>query len=149
MKRFQFRLESVLLYRRQLEELALVDFQKALSNERDAEDKLIRMRDSLNDLCRAGMNGEDGSVRMHRDEFKRQLFTLIEVQTRLLTELKGITKEKRERYLESRKETRILERLRDKAWLEYQKSVDKVEQQEMDDLFLMKRKEMEIMERVT
>ncbi len=149
MKRFQFRLESVLLYRRQLEELALVDFQKALSNERDAEDKLIRMRDSLNDLCRAGMNGEDGSVRMQRDEFKRQLFTLIEMQTRLLTELKGVTKEKRERYLESRKETRILERLRDKAWLEYQKSVDKVEQQEMDDLFLMKRKEMEIMERVT
>jgi len=149
LKRFQFRLESVLLYRRQLEELALVDFQKALSNERDAEDKLIRMRDSLNDLCRAGMNGEDGSVRMQRDEFKRQLFTLIEMQTRLLTELKGVTKEKRERYLESRKETRILERLRDKAWLEYQKSVDKVEQQEMDDLFLMKRKEMEIMERVT
>ena len=149
MKRFQFRLESVLLYRRQLEELALVDFQKALSNERDAEDKLIRMRDSLNDLCRAGMNGEDGSVRMQRDEFKRHWFTLIEMQTRLLTELKGVTKEKRERYLESRKETRILERLRDKAWLEYQKSVDKVEQQEMDDLFLMKRKEMEIMERVT
>lgn len=149
MKRFQFRLQTILHYRRNLEELALADFQKALSSEKKAEDKLNRLAESLNELCRAGLKGEDGSVRLQRDEFKRQLFGLIAAQRQLLVELSRVTVEKKERYLEARKETRVLERLREKAWAEYQKALEKTEQREMDDLFLMKPKELEALERRT
>ncbi len=141
MKRFQFRLDAVLQYRRQLEELALADFQGALANERKAEDDVLQLKKSLLDVCQAGISGADGPFRLKRDEFKGQLAALIKKQSLLLEELRLLTLGKREQYLESKKETRILERLREKSWLAYQKSIDRLEQQEMDDLFLMKGKE--------
>ena len=138
MKRFQFRLQTVLQYRRQLEEQALARFQEALSQERDAERTLRELYDNLLDVCRAGLTGSDAPFRLSRDEFKRQLSVLISHQNKLLESLKKGTLERRKEYLEAKKESRILERLREKSWVAYQKDVERQEQQEMDELYLMK-----------
>lgn len=149
MKQFQFRLEVVLQYRKQVEELALADFQNAMAQERLAEDELKRMAGSLLEVCRLGINGDDGPFRQSRDEFKWQLSALIKRQTAVLKGFQQATLEKRSRYLETKKDSKILERLREKAWIAYQKSADRQEQRDMDDLFLMKVKENEEVGRMT
>lgn len=138
MKRFVFKLEAVLGYRRRLEEMALTEFQMALALEREAEIEKDRLHEALLSECKMGEREQDGWFRLQRDGYKRQLLVLIKEQTAKWQELKKVTQEKRERYLESRKETKSLERLREKAWQAYQKEVERSEQQEMDDLFLMK-----------
>jgi flagellar FliJ protein len=138
MKRFVFGLQAVLGYRRQLEEMALAEYQIALAQEREAEAETSRLRQVLLSECRADQVNVDNWTRMKRDEYKRQLTVLIKVQAERWQALVLVTQEKREKYLESRKETKSLERLREKAFQAYQKEVVRLEQQEMDELFLMK-----------
>lgn len=149
MKRFQFRLETVLQYRKQLEDLALIAFQNALAEERRAGRELGDLHESLQNVCQIGLGGSDGPIRLSLDAFKRQISNLIRQKQLQLEELSRITADKREKYLDSKRESKILYRLREKAWIVYQKSLEQQEQQEMDDLFLMKGKGDDQLERMT
>ena len=149
MKRFQFRLETVLQYRKQLEDLALIAFQNALAEERRAGRELGDLQESLQNACQIGLGGSDGPIRLSLDAFKRQISNLIRQKRLQIEELSRITADKREKYLDSKRESKILHRLREKAWIVYQKSLEQQEQQEMDDLFLMKGKGDDQLERIT
>ena len=138
MKRFQFNLDSVLNYRRQV----LDGCQGEYAHERDqvrqqearkadAEERYAKHNQEFRDAASAGITAADaltyeGGLRLLEQEIAREI--------RLLEDYRRAAEEKREQMMRAHIDKAALEHLREKKWQDYNRSVQKSDELFIDEL---------------
>lgn len=143
MKKFQFKLDTVMDYKQQVLENRLVEHGAAAAQTREQEAvfnavqvRLTEYEDEYRQKKAAGLNilelqlYQDCLEALHREEMREQ---------ERLVQLQQIEEEKRSRVIESRTETATLEKLRDIKHKEYLKELQKDEERFIDDLTAARR----------
>lgn len=143
MKKFQFKLDTVMNYKQQVLENRLVEHGAAAAKAREQEEvfnavqtRRTEYEDEYRQKKMAGLNiwelqlYQDCLEALHREETREQ---------ERLKQLQRIEEEKRSRVVESRMETATLEKLRDIRYKEYQKEAQKEEERFIDDLTAVRR----------
>lgn len=138
MKKFKFKLEKVLDYRRQekgviQEELAQI--QKEFS---EAEDKLNELLSNKKELQLKLKEKEKHDIDLqqamsHRD-YLEVLKVKIEEQRKIVNQLQRELNECRQKLLEKRKECKTLSKLKEKQFADYRREFLKKEQEKIDEL---------------
>ena len=144
MKRFKFKLENVLRYRETLEDLAKNNYRDAMRQVNEEKERLQELEKNRSDLM-ASYNDKikPGSV-IHPDtvnlisRYTAQLIFLIDNQHKNIEEKEKIAKEKFDEWNEKRKDVKVMEKLKEKKWHQYQKEAEKEDQQFQDEIFLAK-----------
>jgi flagellar export protein FliJ len=142
MKKFEFKLSTVLKVRKKKEEEALMDLvssRQAYQNEIDRRDSLIvALKESLK---RREKLGKDPTF---ISEFKMEQDYITGTKQRIIQVEQSISRAKRTMekfigvYLQSKKQYKIIETLRDKAFHEYKIAYEKHLQKESDDFMIMR-----------
>jgi len=142
MKKFQFRLQSLLKYKRHLEQVAKQEMAKAVADVLACEQRIAQLQqerisatDQLDDLVEKGI----GAGQFNR---YRQFITAID-QTIILernkkTKLEKILDAKRKTLKQKTIEKKSLERLRKKQEREYTHEMLREEQKNMDEIASLK-----------
>lgn len=143
MKRFQFNLDSVLNYRRQVLDGCQGEYAQALDQVRrqearkaDAEDRYGKLNQEFRDAAAAGITAADaltyeGGLRLLEQEIARE--------SRLLEDCRKAAEEKREQMMQAHIDKAALERLREKKWEDYNRSVQKSDELFIDELVSSRR----------
>lgn len=143
MKRFQFNLDSVLNYRRQVLDGCQGEYAQALDQVRrqearkaDAEDRYGKLNQEFRDAAAAGITAADaltyeGGLRLLEQEIARE--------SRLLEDCRKAAEEKREQMMQAHIDKVALERLREKKWEDYNRSVQKSDELFIDELVSSRR----------
>lgn len=142
MKRFVFKLETVLKYRETLEKLAKNAYSEALHLFHIEKDKLLAL-ETKRDSLKAAYNVKAGAVVLPEvlsflSIYNAQLLYLIRRQQRVAQEKELAAQEKFEDWNLKRKDVKIIKRLEEKKWREYLKQADKEEQKFQDEIFIAK-----------
>lgn len=142
MKRFVFKLGSVLKYRETLENLAKNMYREAIRLLNIEKDKLQVLEKKRDDL-KAAYNLKAGAVVQPQvltflSIYKAQLLYLIEQQKHVILEQETIVKEKFEDWNQKRKDVKVIKRLEEEKWKEYLREADKEEQKFQDEIFIAK-----------
>lgn len=133
MKKFHFSLQKVLEVAKAEEKMALEEFakaQKKLADEKawikSLSRKLSLLRESivLKDIMELKNQGKYGLVLQKQIEFSEQRLAELEVEL----------ENKRLFLIEKLKKRQLLENLKGKAWLKYQKELEKEEQLFLDEI---------------
>lgn len=144
MKRFQFNLDSVLNYRRQILDGCQGEYAQALDQVRrqearkaDAEDRYGKLNQEFRDAAAAGITAADaltyeGGLRLLEQEIARE--------SRLLEDCRKAAEEKREQMMQAHIDKAALERLREKKWEDYNRSVQKSDELFIDELVSSRRR---------
>lgn len=144
MKRFQFNLDSVLNYRRQVLDGCQGEYAQALDQVRrqearkaDAEDRYGKLNQEFRDAVAAGITAADaltyeGGLRLLEQEIARE--------SRLLEDCRKAAEEKREQMMQAHIDKAALERLREKKWQDYNRSVQKSDELFIDELVSSRRR---------
>ena len=143
MKKFQFKLDTVMDYKQQVLENRLVEHGAAAAKAREQEEvfnavqtRRTEYEDEYRQRKTEGLNiwemqlYQDCLEALHREETREQ---------ERLRHLQRIEEEKRNRVIESRMETATLEKLRDIKHKEYLKEVQKEDERFIDDLTAARR----------
>jgi flagellar protein FliJ len=143
MKRFQFKLQTVLRYRETLEGLAENAYREALlrlNQARSQRDELGARHARLLLFFNLGA-GAAVDVRMLQfvNRAVGQLLELIERQRQVILSCEAVAAEKLQAWRKRRQETEVIRRLKQKRWQEYQRQVEKEDQKLQDDIFLAKK----------
>jgi flagellar FliJ protein len=140
MKKFEFRLESVLGYREQVEKQRQVALAKIQHLVVEHEQKLLQAY-SILEKAREDLRGEErvgGCVDVRTVRQQRvHIGTLKSRVSDLLKQLRKLERElahQRDTVIQARKERKVLELLKDRRHVEYVKEADRVEQAELDDI---------------
>jgi flagellar export protein FliJ len=129
MRRFVFKLENDLQYRKTLEDMAKSAYQGALRFLNIEKNYLLDLQKKQQELMQA-YNIRTGKV-AHPDalsfltRYSLQLINLIEHQEYVIQEKETIAREKFREWNQTRKEVQEMERLKEKEWKEYQGDADK------------------------
>jgi len=143
MRRFKFKLENVLKYRLTLESLAKNAYSEALHALNKEKNQLRELQKTKDDLMQA-YNIKAGSV-IHPDtltfisKYTSQLLILIERQNNIIKEKENILNKKFQEWNKTRKDVKVIERLKEKKWKEYLKEADKEDQKFQDEIFIAKK----------
>lgn len=142
MKRFVFKLETVLKYRETLEKMAKNAYSEAQRLLNIEKDKLLAL-ETKRDNLKAAYNVKAGAVVLPEvlsflSIYSAQLLYLIGLQKRVTQEKEQTAKEKFADWNRKRKDVKIIKRLEEKKWQEYLKQVDKEEQKFQDEIFIAK-----------
>ncbi len=142
MKRFVFKLETVLKYRETLEKMAKNAYSEAQRLLNIEKDKLLTL-ETKRDNLKAAYNVKAGAVVLPEvlsflSIYSAQLLYLIRLQKRVTQEKEQAAKEKFAEWNRKRKDVKIIKRLEEKKWQEYLKQVDKEEQKFQDEIFIAK-----------
>lgn len=139
---YQFRLETVLVYRRNLEEQAqldlarelrvLADHQSALA---DLRDTWQRMAEDFDERKKKGMNASFFSFCM---ESLRHKEWEISAQVEIIRKQEGIVEKLRARLAERVKSRKVIEKAREKDYLKYMQEVLRKEQNEGDEQAILR-----------
>lgn len=144
MKRFQFNLDSVLNYRRRVLDGCQGEYAQALDQVRrqearkaDAEDRYGKLNQEFRDAAAAGITAADaltyeGGLRLLEQEIARE--------SRLLEDCRKAAEEKREQMMQAHIDKAALERLREKKWQDYNRSVQKSDELFIDELVSSRRR---------
>ncbi len=143
MKKFQFKLDTVMDYKQQVLENRLVEHGAAVAQARaqeavynDVQNRRTEYENEYRQKKAVGLNilelqlYQDCLEALHREENREQ---------ERLRQLQRIEEEKRSRVIESRTETATLEKLRDIKHKEYLKELQKDEERFIDDLTAARR----------
>ena len=143
MKKFQFKLDTVMDYKQQVLENRLVEHGAAVAQARaqeavynDVQNRRTEYENEYRQNKAVGLNilelqlYQDCLEALHREENREQ---------ERLRQLQRIEEEKRSRVIESRTETATLEKLRDIKHKEYLKELQKDEERFIDDLTAARR----------
>ncbi len=143
MKKFQFKLDTVMDYKQQVLENRLVEHGAAAARaqaQQEVFEQVLERRTEYEDEYRQkkteGLNiwelqmYQDCLEALHREETREQ---------ERLNQLRRIEEEKRSRVIESRTETATLEKLRDIKHKEYLKEMQKEDERFIDDLTAARR----------
>lgn len=142
MRRFRFQFETVLTARKTREEEALralglaqqayqgeLRIKAALSNDLEAS---LRRRESL------GIDPIGAAAFQLEDDFiSGQKHRLIRAEQAILRASRGVEKALRH-YLSTKRQTRMIETLREKAYLDFKKALAKYEQKQADEMTVMR-----------
>lgn len=142
---FRFRLQKVLDHRLRLEDEAKREYLAAQANTLEA----IRLLEQLyvaidvarqrgHELVTGGPDLRMTPTLQHTDLFINGQKIRIERQRTKVRELKTIEEEKQELLAQAAREKKTLEKLREKHLQEYRKERDRKEQEEADDLSVMR-----------
>ncbi|MBY0470331.1 flagellar export protein FliJ [bacterium] len=143
MRKFHFELEAVERVRKAKEEEALRSLgvaQRALVRERERRDSLFKdLANSLNRREQLGASGEISStaIQMETDFVEGTKKRIIQAEHTCMRAQKAVDKAMRG-YLQARRQTRMIEVLRERAFESYKKAAAKREQKDMDDLNIMR-----------
>jgi flagellar FliJ protein len=142
MKRFNFKLKTVLKYREILENLAKSSYQEAIRILNLEKNRLLTLEKRRNDLMPA-YNIKAGTIIDPEmlsllSLYTVQLFYLIEMQKEVIIEKEKTVKEKYEEWDKKRKDVKVIKRLEEKKWKEYLKEAEKEEQKFNDEVFIAK-----------
>ena len=139
MKKFQFKLESVLNYRATLEDLAKNEYREALRQLNIERENLRKLQQSQMELM-ARYDLKAGAV-LHPEtllfvsRYSAQLIQLIRQQKGLIAEKEEIANQKFVVWNKRRQDVKVVERLKEKKWNQYLREVNKEEQQFLDEIF--------------
>ena len=140
MKKFEFRLKTLLNYREQLEELSKQNYREALARHSSYQEMLEENRKRRNEaaiaLSAMPLNHPLYPLMALTDHYLRQLSYLIEEQALTLLELEKTAREKLEEYRARYREAEAIRRLREKKWRNYLREMEREEQKLQDDLFI-------------
>ena len=138
MKKFQFSLETVLRYKEQVLESLQNEYAAAAQRVREQEALLRqtegRYRDLNQEFRTAAEEGITIADAMGYETGLRVLEKGIQAQEKRLRQLQEEAEEKRLKMVAARQETASLEKLRDHKLEDYQKMVQKQEEQFIDEL---------------
>ena len=138
MKKFQFSLDTVLRYKRQVLESLQNEYAVAARRVREQEALLRqtegRYRDLNQEFREAAAEGITIADAMGYESGLRVLEKEIQAQEKRLRQLQDEAEEKRLKMVAARQETASLEKLRDHKLEDYQKMVQKQEEQFIDEL---------------
>ena len=138
MKKFQFSLETVLRYKEQVLESLQNEYAAAAQRVREQEALLRqtegRYRDLNQEFRTAAEEGITIADAMGYETGLRELEKEIQAQEKRLRQLQEEAEEKRLKMVAARQETASLEKLRDHKLEDYQKMVQKQEEQFIDEL---------------
>lgn len=143
MKRFRFKLQTVMKYRELREDLARNAYEEALSalhrqqaileGYRRRRDELMRVYD-----VSAGRT-VDAAVFHLTNRHITQLLYLIEHQLEVVAECQAEVERCFHEWTERRREAEVIRRLREKQWRLYLRESDKEEQKFQDDVFIARK----------
>ncbi len=142
MKRFQFKLEALLNYRKYLERLAQQDTAKAQMNVKTCEEKILQLKasfdqqsDQIEDILFKGMTASQ--FRLFHD-YLDAVENQIEDENKRKAQLKEILKEKVEKLKKKSVDKKAMELYRDRQKTIYTQDVIKLEQKEIDEISSLK-----------
>lgn len=143
MKKFQFGLDSVLDYRRQVLDGCQGEYAQALDQVRrqearkaETEDRYRRLNQEFRNTVAAGITAADaltyeGGLRLLEREIAQE--------DKLLEDYRRAAEEKREQMMRAHIDKAVLERLREKKWEDYNKEVQKSDELFIDELVSARR----------
>lgn len=142
MKRFVFKLETVLRYRETLEKMAKNAYSEAQRLLNIEKEKLLVL-ETKRDNLKAAYNVKAGDAAQPEilsflSIYSAQLLYLIRRQKMITQEKEKAAKEKFDEWNRKRKDVKIIKRLEEKKRLEYLRQVDKEEQKFQDEIFIAK-----------
>jgi flagellar FliJ protein len=143
MKKFIFRLESVLQERKRQEDFRLREWSivnKMLldlkDQQRNLEEKKIQVSNHISDLM--SMKSMNVSIIQTADQYLHGLNLQIQWKKEDITRAEKFVARKKDDWLQARKKRMILEKLKEKKNAEHKKDAAKREQRLVDDLNLMR-----------
>lgn len=143
MKKFRFQLDTVLGYKQQVLDNRLVEHGAAVAQvtkqEAVLQDAQNRRSDYEEEFRQKKATGMSMFEALKYQNCMEALVKEVEREAEKLVQLRRIEEEKRARVVESRVETRTLEKLRDIKQKEYNKGVQKDEERFIDDLTATRR----------
>lgn len=142
MKRFVFKLATVLRYRETLEKMAKNAYSEAQRLLNIEKEKLLVL-ETKRDNLKAAYNVKAGDAAQPEilsflSIYSAQLLYLIRRQKGITQEKEKAAKEKFDEWNRKRKDVKIIKRLEEKKRLEYLRQVDKEEQKFQDEIFIAK-----------
>ena len=142
MKKFQFRLQSLLKYKRHLEQVAKQEMAKAVADVLTCEQRIaglqkdrISATDQLDSLVEKGMGA--GQFNRYR-QFITAVDQMIILERNKKTELEKILSDKRDTLKQKTIDKKSLERLREKQAREYTHEMIREEQKSLDEVASLK-----------
>ena len=142
MKKFQFRLQSLLKYKRHLEQVAKQEMAQAVADVLACEQRITRLEkdristiDQLDSLVEKGMGA--GQFNRYR-QFITATDQMISLERNRQTELEKILDEKRDTLKQRTIDKKSLERLREKQDREYTHGMIREEQKSLDEMTSLK-----------
>jgi flagellar FliJ protein len=138
MKRFKFRLEKLLEYRRNIKEDRKRELLLKNHQLREAEDKLAAL-ERARDETRAGGRGVMGAeLFLLTDAYRTRIMAEIEQQRIVIEDCRKAAQEAQAKYVEAAREEKALSLLREKRLREYQEYVQKEDEKFLDELSTQK-----------
>lgn len=137
MRKFAFRLQSVLNYRLALEEEAERAYLSARAERLEAEAVFDQIDRRRLELCKLAAPTLDERICIERiyEKLDGQ-----EREQRAIVQVLEIEEEKlRQAWLEARRETEVLRKLREKAWETWREEANRIEQAELDEWAVLRR----------
>ena len=142
MKKFQFKLQSLLKYKRHLEQVAKQEMAQAVADVLACEQRIIELKkdrisamDQLDSLVEQGMGA--GQFNRYR-QFITATDQMINLERNRQTELEKILDEKRDTLKQKTIDKKALERLREKKDREYTHEMIREEQKSLDEMTSLK-----------
>ncbi|NDY73399.1 flagellar export protein FliJ [Desulfobacter hydrogenophilus] len=142
MRKFQFKLQSLLKYKRHLEQVAKQEMAQAVADVLACEQRIIELKkdrisamDLLDSLVEKGMGA--GQFNRYR-QFITTTDQMIHLERNRQTELEKILDEKRETLKQKTIDKKALERLREKKDREYTHEMIREEQKSLDEMTSLK-----------
>ncbi len=134
MQKFNFRLQKILDLRTHLEKEEKNRFSKVFKEYNLLDTSIKEMNSERRNLLFASdCNGFDLLCYVQREKAREGLKNRIVEKTKLLREKKIELERAREKYLQRKKEKRVLEILREKKWEEYEIELNREEQNDLDE----------------
>ncbi|MCP5106257.1 MAG: flagellar export protein FliJ [bacterium] len=142
MKKFVFKLNSVLKYRETLESLAKNDYREALRLLNIEKDRLLELK-KKREALKTAYDLKVGAVVSPEvlsfiSIYSAQLLYLTGKQEETIFAHEKTAKEKFDTWNHRRKDVKVMKRLEEKKWKEYLREADKEEQKFQDEVFLAK-----------
>lgn len=138
MKKFQFRLDTVLSYKQQVQEGLQNEHATLLQKVQMQEQRLAEVQQRYRDLNREFREAEATGITiaeaMSYEGGLRFLEREIQKEMKTLQECHRAAEKKREEVMEASQETMVLERLKEKKLDDYHKDVQKKEEQFIEEL---------------
>jgi flagellar export protein FliJ len=140
MKKFQFRLDTVMNVYQLHEDRAQVTMQERVMTNNTAHQKLLECQDALQ-TSREKMNNEHQEVRCVAELLQHRLFIsrlnrVVETQEKVFAQTKEEVELAREVLIEANRRTKMIENLKDKQYGQHCQSMLRQEQSTMDEIAL-------------
>ncbi|MCR5400302.1 MAG: flagellar export protein FliJ [Treponema sp.] len=134
MKKFSFELEDILSVRKFEQQQAEIELGKALSEEKEIQDKMDQLAMQLVRVNKESKGSVDVKVLIEANRFSSFVRAQTETMLEKLTLAKSVTEEKRENLRLCMAKTDALEELKKIKFEEYKKMVQDEEDKETDDI---------------